>query len=107
MSRLISCEIGGINAKRDDMLRTLFIQDIAVAFTPTEYRLLLLLIEKQFLPDKRLMGVFTSNSTNAHAEHARLEKHLENIKSKLRPTGLCIRRIHRYGYSLMPEATVH
>lgn len=107
MPTLILCRsIGGKEIKRDDKTRMLLIDGKSVIlFTPTEYHIMLLLITNRIIADKTLNGeVFGTGETDMHTKKA-LEKHIENIKSKMRFTGLTVRRIYCYGYFLTAEAT--
>jgi DNA-binding winged helix-turn-helix (wHTH) protein len=107
MLTLILCRsIGGKEIKRDDETRTLLIDSKSVIqFTPTEYHIMLLLIMNQTITDGMLNNAILGNSeTDMHTKRT-LEKHIENIKSKIRFTGLAVRRIYRYGYFLVAETS--
>ena len=107
MPTLILCRsIGGKEIKRDDKTRTLLVDGKSVIlFTPTEYHIILLLVTNRIITDKMLNdALFGSCETDMHTKKA-LEKHIENIKSKIRFTGLTVRRIYRYGYFLITETT--
>lgn len=107
MTNLLLCrEIGGLALKRNDQFRTLLIEDEMVAFTPTEYRLILSLLNGEMIADKTLVQAVFATDAIDRLILKNLEKHIENVKSKLRHTKLYIRRIHRYGYSLVAESYV-
>ena len=100
MPKLISFQVRDMFLKRDDVLRTLFIGETAVAFTPIEYRLLLCFLEHETLSDQHLICTFGCTKLDASTKQ-NLRKHIENMNSKLKMTDLSIRRVHLYGYSLI------
>src|SRR5258708_578149 len=106
MSTLIPCRsIGNLVLKRNDTFRTLLVENEIVAFTPTEYRLLLALLDGCIAEDTSLAAsVFSINHLDKPARK-NLERHIENIKSKLRPTGLYISRVYKCGYILVLRRT--
>lgn len=107
MPTLILCRsIGGKEIKRDDKTRTLLVDGTSVIlFTPTEYHIMLLLVMNRILTDNMLNdALFGTGEADMHTKKT-LEKHIENIKSKIRFTGLAVRRIYRYGYFLTVETT--
>lgn len=99
---LVPCRpIGGLLLKRNDTFRTLLIENEIVAFTPIEYRLLLALLDGNVVEDKNLTKTAFSTNLSDRAARKNLERHIENIKSKLKPTGLYVRRAHMFGYTLV------
>lgn len=105
ITSLIHCRtIGGSNIKRDDKSRIFMIDDVIIRLTPTEYRILRLLLENQLVDDTTLV-----NEAMQYPEVTRidkqisktLERHIDNIKSKLGHLPLAIRRVQRYGYALV------
>ncbi|HEU5382221.1 MAG TPA: hypothetical protein VFV38_42955 [Ktedonobacteraceae bacterium] len=105
---LISCRsINGREIKRNDAVRTLVVEkDTVLVFTPTEYRIIQLLLENPILPDRKLNETFFHVKAIDSHMRKNLERHIENIKSKIRPVRFSIRRIHLYGYSLVAEDDV-
>jgi DNA-binding winged helix-turn-helix (wHTH) protein len=102
MTHLISYHSpNGFTLKRCDRLRTLILNEELAIFTMTEYRLLLVLLEKEIVADSTLIEAMFQTSTVDSSVLKNLNKHIENAKSKLRCTGLSIRRVHRYGYALV------
>ncbi len=88
---------------RNDGSRELLIEHpsvrFTVKFTPSEYRLLLALLPGKPLSDQQLLGSFPlDRGTREH-----LDKHLDNVKVKLRSLGLglTVGRITGYGYILL------
>ena|SRR5258708_7863500 len=99
---LIECRpVGGVPLKRNDTTRVILVGNNVVSFTRMEYSLVLLLLGESMVEDKVLTAALFGNDEPDKPLLKNLEKHVENTKSKLKPTGLYIRRIHRYGYSLV------
>jgi hypothetical protein len=95
--------IGQTLISRNDIGRALFIEHpdvrFTIKFTPSEYRLLLALIPGKPLSDQQLLGSLPlDRGTREH-----LDKHLDNVKAKLRSmgVGITIGRISCYGYILL------
>jgi DNA-binding response OmpR family regulator len=106
MSRLVPCRaVGGLSVKRNDELQALLIGDELIGFTGKEYDLLLQLLEHDFSSDKMLMEALYHVSVVDKQSRLKLDRHVDNIKRKLKPTGLTIRRVHRAGYTLLVEET--
>lgn len=75
-------------------LRLLFIDRVAIKLTPTECQLMLCFIHGAVARDETLVSKLTKmNMMN-------LEKHIINLRMKIRPYGLSIHRVHSYGYIL-------
>jgi len=99
-SSLISCPpIGTHTLQRNDGTRTLVVDNPVVQFTPTEYRLLLPLLQGQPLSDTELAQAAFSRGIDSLVRNS-LDKHIDNIRGKLEPLGLPIYRLRRYGYVL-------
>ena len=99
-SSFISCPpIGTHTLQRNDETRTLVVDNQVVQFTPTEYRLLLPLLQGQPLSDSELAQVAYSRGFDALVRNS-LDKHIDNIRGKLEPLGLSIYRLRRRGYVL-------
>jgi DNA-binding response OmpR family regulator len=95
--------IGQTFLSRIDLSRELFIEHpdvrFTIKFTPSEYRLLLALVPGKPLSDQQLLGSLPlDRGTREH-----LDKHLDNVKAKLRSmgVGITIGRISGYGYILL------
>lgn len=99
-SPLITCPSIGIHTiQRNDETRTLIVDNSVVQFTPTEYRLLLPLVQGQPLSDTDLAQAAFSRSIDSLVRES-LDKHIDKIRGKLEPLGLSIYRLRRYGYIL-------
>ena len=99
-SSLISCPpIGTHTLQRNDGTRTLVVDNQVVQFTPTEYRLLLPLLQGQPLSDTELAQAAFSRGIDSLVRNSH-DKHIDNIRGKLEPLGLSIYRLRRYGYVL-------
>ncbi len=101
-----SMTIGTHIVRRLDDVRTLLVDNKALKFTPTEYRLLLRLLEGNPVSDQELIAILFKNWAD-HDFWARetLSRHLENVRRKLRKrhVKLSIRRISAFGYILLPD----
>jgi len=88
----------------DQQHRLLFIADAVVKLTPTEYQLMLGFIDGGVAQDETLArrALLTEGPTNTM--RANLEKHINNIRKKIRRYGLRIYRVHGYGYVLAGHA---
>ncbi|GER82400.1 hypothetical protein KTAU_10370 [Thermogemmatispora aurantia] len=93
--------IGAYQISRSDAHRALLINEELITFTPTEYRLLCILLTHENVEDSRLLMAIFSKPSKDRCTRKTLERHIDNIKSKLRPTGLSLRRIYRFGYALV------
>ena len=99
-SPLISCPpIGNHTLQRNDETRTLVVDNLVVQFTPTEYRLLLPLLQGQPVSDSELAQAAFSRELDTLVRNS-LDKHIDNIRGKLERLGLSVYRLRRYGYVL-------
>ena len=99
-SLLISCPpIGTHTLQRNDETRTLVVDSQVVQFTPTEYRLLLPLLQGQPVSDTELSQAAFSRGIDTLVRES-LDKHIDNIRGKLEYLGLSVYRLRRYGYVL-------
>lgn len=100
-SKLISCpSIGTHRIQRNDESRALIVDDLLIKFTPIQYQLLLLLLEGLPASDIHLVKTVFSNDLDSSARE-NLDKHIDKMLSKLRPSGLNIHRVGKYGYVLL------
>ncbi|HEY5004526.1 MAG TPA: helix-turn-helix domain-containing protein, partial [Ktedonobacteraceae bacterium] len=84
----------------------LVVDESIIRLTPTEYRLIKLLLENQLVDDATLIkeAMQYPKVTEIDKQIFRtLERHIENIKSKLEDFPVAIRRVQRYGYALVPS----
>lgn len=108
MASFASCRsVGSVVLKRNDQLRILLINNNEIVyFTRMEYHLILALLNSETAADMFLVQTLFGTHTLDRLVLKGLEKHVENAKAKLKYTGLYIRRIHRYGYSLVEETCI-
>jgi transcriptional antiterminator len=90
-----------IRSSRSDAHRALLINEELITFTPTEYRLLCILLTHENEEDSRLLMKIFSIPSKYCFTRKTLELHIDNIKAKSRPTGLSLRGIYRFGYALV------
>ncbi len=85
-STLIPCpSIGTHIIQRSDASRALIIDNLMIRFTPTEYRLLLPLLNGQAVSDVELIQkAFGSRMDMSMREN--LDKHIDKMRSKLHPS---------------------
>lgn len=103
-SILIACpSIGSHRLQRNDESRTLIIDQHMIKFTPIEYRLLLHLLDGNAVSDTSLLQKAAPNSGDAPSNQQNLDKHVDNMRVKLRPCSFSIRRITQYGYILLAD----
>lgn len=101
-SPLVSCSPLGIHRiQRNDEIRALIVDSILIRFTPREYCLILLLLPGLPMPDTRLAVEMYSCDEMDSSLRECLDKHIDKIRSKLRPSGLDVYRIAKYGYILL------
>lgn len=88
--------------------RLLFTNDEVIKLTPTEYQIIVCLLEERIAFDEMLATQALSNKGQINkATHETLERHINNLRSKLRPYGLDIYRVHTLGYILAEEQSNH
>jgi DNA-binding winged helix-turn-helix (wHTH) protein len=95
-----STPIGQHRVQRNDESRVLVVDSLLVRFTPTEYRLLIPLLEGLPVHDNDLVSEVFSCKVDSWACEC-LNKHIDKIRNKLRPLGLNVHRIAKYGYILL------
>lgn len=101
-----SLTIGNHMVKRLDDMRILLVDNKALKFTPTEYRLLLCLLGGNPVSDTELIIVlFNNRADNDFWARETLSRHLDNVRRKMRRRHLhiFIRRISAFGYILLPD----
>lgn len=95
--------IGPHRISCDDEQRALILDGrLSIHFSPIQYKLIKPLVESRQVPvcDAELVQVAYA-SENWREMHENLDKHFDNIRSKLRPHGLNTYRVTSYGYALM------
>ena len=91
----------GVHIQRNDKNRIIICNNTIAIFTPTEYRLLSLLLSGNIVNDATLTNeVLSCQQMNKTIQNL-LKKHIENTKSKLQALGLDIHRVYKKGYVLM------
>jgi DNA-binding response OmpR family regulator len=97
---LVSLRVGKHSVKLSQMNRTIIVDEILLRCTPTEYRILEPLLQGRALPDHYLVEAAFAEACTATSLRS-LKRHIENLRSKLEPSGLSIHRVSRYGYILV------
>jgi len=100
-SKLAACSpIGTHCIQRNDESRTIIVDDVMIRFTPTQYRLLISLLKGSPVTDCNLVYEALSCHLKSLGRD-NLDKHIDKIREKLRPSGLNIFRVVDYGYVLL------
>lgn len=100
--------VGDQVVRRLDGVRALLIDHTEVKFTPTEYRLIIRLLEGDPVSDRELVtSILNSRIEDDLWTREALDRHLDNIRRKLRHHRLHINihRISGFGYVLIPTHT--
>ena len=99
---LVRCnDIGNRRIDRHDGKRLVLVdQNILIHLTPTEYRIFLYLLKGQIVSDTELAEYVLRTMAVDQLAKESLSKHIDNTRNKLRPVGLNIFRVLRYGYLL-------
>lgn len=92
----------GLRIRRNDENRVVIIGDNLAVFTPTEYRLLTVLLDGDITTDATLVAEVFHCGEMDKAMRNLLKKHIENVKGKLKTVSLDLYRVYRTGYVLMP-----
>ena len=102
-SPLLACPaIGSHCIHRCDENRSLLVDTSLIRFTPTEYRLLVPLLEGRPISDNDL-AQYAFCSKIEHFVRGNLDKHMDKIRFKIRPVGLDVYRVTKYGYILLDD----
>ncbi len=101
-------KIRGHSISHIDALSVLEVDGVAIAFTPTEYRIVILLLEqleKLQNASNELIDLFVSfdalQGATRLANRSLLSKHIYNASGKLWNAGLSIARVDGYGYVIV------
>ncbi len=93
-----------VHLRQED--RLFFIDNDVIRVTPTEYRLVERLLTERVAADATLAEQgFGHRGELDRSARENLEKHIHNLRSKLRPYGLTIYRVHNLGYILAEMGT--
>jgi len=97
----IACSsIGKHQIQRDDINKYLFIDKMLIKFTNKEYRILVSFLNENVVSDTYLIQEVLQDE-DTPAVHHTIDKYIDKIRWKLRPFGLNIYRITKYGYILL------
>lgn len=86
---------------RYDEQRILVVNEQAERFTRTEYTILMCLLEEQMISTQRVLSLFGADPSDKTMQKS-LERPIRNLRDKLRPLGLCLHRVNKCGYLLLP-----
>lgn len=92
--------IAGKQLAKYDLARTLLVDHFLIRFTPTEFHLLSAFLLGEILTDETLIKMYLGGGRLDRWSKSNLDKHVDNIRTKIRPTGLSIYRVVRIGYVL-------
>jgi DNA-binding response OmpR family regulator len=93
-------KLGRHTIKMSEENRVIIIDDLLFRCTPSEYRIIDQLVHEGPVSDRKLMHAAFFEEYNTKGFRC-LKRHVENLRSKLAPSGLSIHRISRYGYILI------
>jgi DNA-binding response OmpR family regulator len=102
VSNLVICpSIGKHHIQCNDESRVIIIDAFLLRFTPIEYQLFVLLLngERVVFDGELVQNVFGCEMSPAIREN--LDRHIDNIRSKVRAVGLNIHRVNKLGYVLL------
>jgi DNA-binding response OmpR family regulator len=100
----MSYSIGTQHLELHQQHRLLLTKTDVIKLTPTEYRLVVCLLDERIAYDEVLASRALSNRAElSKATRETLEKHINNLRSKLRSHHLNIYRVHNLGYILADE----
>ncbi len=92
--------INGMDIKYDDNHRIVVIDNRVVPFTPTEYKIMRLLLTYVVVKEAALLAALALQDTDDAAAKL-ITKYVNKIRNKLIPYGMSIHRVHSYGYMLL------
>jgi DNA-binding response OmpR family regulator len=99
---LVRCSrIEDMDIKYDDEHCLVIIEDRILRFSPTEYKLVRLLLMHSIVTETTLLEVLSLQQTD-NAASKLISKYMNRVRSKVKVYGLQISRIHNYGYMLLP-----
>ena len=100
--QFIDCSsIGTDVIQRNDIKRIVVVDHtICLAFSPTEFKLLVPLLSGQMMVDNELSYAATGCDIEQW-KRANLKRYIDKLRSKIRPAGLDVGRIQRHGYVLL------
>lgn len=98
-----SSAIGKYTVSLQAHSKTMICNGEIIKLTSTEYQLIYHLLDGHVVQDQALaITALGHNHTSQlnQTEMDNLERHIQNIRSKIRPYQLNLYRVHRYGYIL-------
>ena len=100
---LVRClRIEDMDIKYDDEHHLVIIENRVLRFSPTEYKLVHLLLMHGTVTETALLEVLSLQQAD-NAASKLISKYMNRIRSKIKAHGLQINRIHGYGYILLPS----
>jgi DNA-binding response OmpR family regulator len=94
--------IENIDIKYDDEHGLVIIENRILRFSPTEYKLVLLLLINGIVTEATLLEGLSLQQMDNGAPKL-ISKYMNRVRSKVKAHGLQINRIHGYGYILLPS----
>lgn len=99
---LVRClRIEDMDIKYDDEHNLVIIENRILRFSPTEYKLVHLLLMHGIVTETALLEVLSLQQAD-NAAPKLISKYMNRVRSKVKAYGLQISRIHNYGYMLLP-----
>ncbi|MBO0792742.1 MAG: helix-turn-helix domain-containing protein [Ktedonobacteraceae bacterium] len=87
-----------------DRERIISARDTVCKLSKTEYHLVKALPEGRIVPDHQLLHILSDNEEEGGKSLQKtLERHVENIRQKLKPLNLNIYRVAKFGYVILPS----
>jgi DNA-binding response OmpR family regulator len=98
---LVRCPlIENIDVKYDDEHCLIIIGNRILHFSPTEYKLVNLLLIHRIVTEVTLLEALSLQQADKGTSKF-ISKYMNKVRSKIKPYGLQINRIHSYGYILL------
>lgn len=93
--------IGNHSIMKDEENRMLIVDNILIRFTVIEYRILLQLLAGVIVADPEIIHIAFNCTPNDNVAR-NLGRHIDRMRSKLRPVELTVSRVVDFGYVLLP-----
>jgi len=100
---LVHCSlIENMDIRYDDEHCLVIIENRILRFSPTEYKLIHLLLLHGIVTEAVLLeGLSLQHTDNTASKH--ISKYMNRVRSKIKAYGLRVNRVHDYGYILLPS----
>jgi DNA-binding response OmpR family regulator len=99
---LVRClRIENMDIKYDDEHNLVIIENRILRFSPTEYKLVHLLLMHGIVTETALLEALSLQQTD-NAASKLISKYMNRVRSKVKAYRVQISRIHGYGYILLP-----